>query len=233
MARPRAWCQPTRVTLPAIDLERTYDRRFGDAQDYRLRVWSVLIRDFFQEFIPEEGTVLDLGCGWGEFVNQVRATRRFGMDLNGATGARLSREVTFLHQDCATRWPFADASLDAVFTSNFFEHLPDKSALQATVLEAFRTLKPGGRLICLGPNIKCVPGKYWDFWDHFIPLTELSLRELMEMSGFRVEHCLPRFLPFSMATGFRPPVWTVSMYLRLPPLWRLFGRQFLVVAVKP
>ena len=221
------------MTLHAIDLERTYDRRFGNARDYRLRVWSVLIRDFFQKLVPEAGTVLDLGCGWGEFVNQVRAGRRFGMDLNTATGARLSEHVTFLHQDCAARWPFDDGSLDAVFTSNFFEHLPDKSALQATVREAFRTLKSGGRLICLGPNIKCVPGKYWDFWDHFIPLTELSLQELMEMSGFQIERCLPRFLPFSMATGFHPPVWTVSIYLKLPLLWRLFGKQFLVVAVKP
>src|SRR5688572_32183982 len=84
MAPPRCWCQPTRVTLPAIDLERIYDRRFGDARDYRLRVWSVLIRNFFQKLVPETGTVLDLGCGWGEFVNQVRAGRRFGMDLNSA-----------------------------------------------------------------------------------------------------------------------------------------------------
>jgi hypothetical protein len=28
-------------------------------------------------------------------------------------------------------------------------------------------------------------------------------------------------------------VWTVFLYLRLPWLWRLFGKQFLVVAVKP
>ena len=87
MAQARRWCQPTRVTLPTIDLERTYDRRFGEAPDYRLRVWSILIREFFQKFVPEGGTVLDLGCGWGEFVNQVRAGRRFGMDLNSAASA--------------------------------------------------------------------------------------------------------------------------------------------------
>ena len=149
------------------------------------------------------------------------------MDLNSAAGARLDKQVTFLW-DCATRWPFDNESLDAVFTSNFFEHLPDKSALQATVLEAFPTLKSGGRLICLGPNIKCVPASI-GISGIIIPLTELSLAELMEMSGFRIERCLPRFLPFSMATGFRPPVWTVSVYLKLPILWRLFGKQFLVV----
>ena len=221
------------MTLNAIDLERTYDRRFAEAQEYRLRVWEVLIRDFFQRFVPDDGNVMDLGCGFGEFINQIRARDRFAMDLNTAARARLGEQVTFLPQDCSTRWLLDDESLDVVFTSNFFEHLPDKSALQATVLEAFRTLKSGGRLICLGPNIKCVPGRYWDFWDHFIPLTELSLRELLELSGFRTERCLTRFLPYSMATGFRPPVWTVSMYLKLPALWRLFGKQFLVVAVKP
>jgi SAM-dependent methyltransferase len=219
--------------LGAVDLARTYDRRFMAVREYRQRVWDVLIRRFFQRLVPMHGTVLDLGCGWGEFVGQIRAGRKFAMDLNPAAGARLSEDVTFLHQDCSARWPMDDGSIDVVFTSNFFEHLPHKSAVQATVLEAFRTLKQGGRLICLGPNVKYLPGRYWDFWDHFVPLTELSLRELLELSGFHIELCLPRFLPYSMATGFRPPVWTVFLYLRLPWLWRLFGKQFLVVAVKP
>jgi SAM-dependent methyltransferase len=93
-----------------------------------------------------------------------------------------------------------------VFTSNFLEHLPDKDHVAATIAEAFRCLKPGGQIICLGPNIKCVHGAYWDFWDHFVPLTDLALSELLRLSHFDITLSLPRFLPYSMSTGWTPPL---------------------------
>ena len=163
MAPLRCWCQPTRVTLPAIDLERTYDRRFGDARDYRLRVWSGTDSRLLSEARAGDGHRARSRLRMGR-VRQSLAGRRFGMDLNSAAARAWMRGHG--RRDSATDGRSTTTSPDAVFTSNFFEHLPDKSALQATVLEAFRTLKSGGRLICLGPNIKCVPGKYWDFWDH-------------------------------------------------------------------
>lgn len=216
-----------------VELERTYDRRFAALHAYRRGVWSILTREFFQSFVPEQGAVLDLGCGCGEFINQIRAARRFGMDLNQSTGRHLDDSVVFLHQDCSAAWAVEDGALDTVFTSNFFEHLPDKASLRRTLKEAFRCLKPGGRLICLGPNIKYVSGAYWDFSDHYLPLTERSLTEAVELMGFRTERCLGRFLPYTMVTGFQPPLWTVSLYLQVPLLWRWFGKQFLLIAVKP
>jgi SAM-dependent methyltransferase len=155
------------------------------------------------------------------------------MDLNPSAGEHLRGEVTFLHQDCSQRWGVEDGSLDVVFTSNFFEHLPTKAALQSTLMEAHRTLHQGGRLLCLGPNIKHLPGAYWDFWDHHLPLTELALKEILELVGFRVERSIGRFLPYTMASGIAWPTAFVTLYLRLPILWRVFGRQFLVIAVKP
>jgi SAM-dependent methyltransferase len=215
------------------ELELTYDRRFAKTRDYRQRVWSILTRDFFQRFIPARGAVLDLGCGWGEFINQIQAQRKFGMDLNPSSSQHLHAGVTLFHQDCSTRWPLDAGALDTVFTSNFFEHLPDKESLRRTLAEAFRCLKPGGRLICLGPNIKYLPGSYWDFWDHYLPLTELSLQEGLELVGFRIEQSVDRFLPYTMANGFTPPTWILACYIRMPFLWRWVGKQFLVVAVKP
>src|SRR5690349_24406245 len=99
------------------------------------------------------------------------------MDLNPGTRENLDAQVSFLEQDCSTRWPLGDQSLDLVFTSNFFEHLPNKTALGRTLEEVFRCLKPGGRLVAMGPNIKHTLGRYWDFWDHYLPLTEKSLAE--------------------------------------------------------
>jgi SAM-dependent methyltransferase len=221
--------------MPDVEeqLRQTYDRRFAGLRAYRERVWSVLTREFFQNFVPDNGTILDLGCGWGEFINQIRAARKYGMDLNPSASQYLSPDVIHLHQDCSTPWALPDATLDMVFTSNFFEHLPDKDALRRTLVEALRCLKPSGRLVCLGPNIKYLPGAYWDFWDHYLPLTELSLAEGLEIVGFQIERQVPRFLPYTMSGGLNPPTWTLSLYLRVPALWPCFGRQFLVVARKP
>jgi SAM-dependent methyltransferase len=68
--------------------------------------------------------VLDLGCGYGEFINNVPAQRKFAMDLNPESRKHLGRDIEFFEQDCSAPWPLADDSLETVFTSNFFEHLP-------------------------------------------------------------------------------------------------------------
>lgn len=92
--------------------------------------------------------------------------------------------------------------------------------------------KKDGLLICLGPNIKYIPGPYWDFWDHNIPLTESCIAECLKINGFCIEQLFPRFLPYSMSAGFRPPLILIKFYLKLPLLLPLFGKQFLVVARK-
>ncbi len=104
--------------------------------------------------------------------------------------------------------------------------------MEQTLREAYRCLNATGLIILLGPNIKYSPGAYWDFWDHFIPLTELSLCELLRMEKFSIQSCIPRFMPYSMSTGSRPPLLFLKMYLKIPILWPLFGKQFLVVGKK-
>lgn len=214
------------------ELQRLYARRFERRLAYRQRIWRILVSDHFQPMIPAGAAVLDLGCGYGEFINQVAARRKYGMDLNPHSRAVLHPDVGFFEQDCTKRWPLADSSLDVVFTSNFFEHLPDKGALRDTLREAARCLRPGGRLIALGPNIKHVPGAYWDFWDHFICLTEMSLAEAMESNGYRVVQSVSRFLPYTAVNTPEYPDVLIRLYLAIPPLWRLFGKQFLVVGEK-
>ncbi len=215
------------------ELQSLYQRRFAGRQAYRQQVWRVLIEAFFARYLPADAAVLDLGCGHGEFINQVRSQTRYAMDLNPAAANLLAPGVRLLAQDCSQPWPLPEASLQVVFTSNFFEHLPHKQALADTLAQARRCLKPGGRLIALGPNIKYLPGRYWDFWDHHLPLTELSLQEALRLCGFDLERCLPRFLPYSMSQGPSYPLALLRLYLRLPLLWRFLGKQFLLIGRKP
>lgn len=217
----------------ADELQKIYGARFAANLDYRQRVWKVLIEEFFQRFVRPAATVLDLGCGYGEFINNVRCGRKLAMDLNPDAPKYLDKSVRFLEQDCSERWGLDDSSLDVVFTSNFFEHLPDKAALGRTLDEIRRCLAPGGHLIAMGPNIACLPGKYWDFWDHHVPLTDKSLTEGLSSRGFEIDECIARFLPYTMVKQREYPPVLLRLYLNLPLAWRWFGKQFVVVASKP
>ncbi len=212
------------------ELTQIYERRFKSIEEYRNRVWKVLIGSFFAKWLRPGDSVLDLGCGFGEFINNVTCRHRYGMDLNPATAAKLNTEVRFIEQDCSQHWDLPDTSLDVVFTSNFLEHLGDKDAVKRTLAQAYRSLRPGGLFIAMGPNIRYLPGAYWDFFDHHVILTERSLSEVLSISGFNVERATPRFLPYTMVGGIRYPLWLLRLYLVMPFLWWIKGRQFLVIA---
>jgi len=212
------------------DLQRIYQQRFDGKLVYRKAVWRALIGDYFQSFVRPTDSVLDLGAGYGEFITQVTCEKKYAMDLNPDTQERVGTEVTCFLQDCSSTWPLSDNSLDIVFTSNFFEHLPDKQALGRTLDEIRRCLKPTGRLIAMGPNLKYLPGEYYDFWDHYVPLTENSLAEALKNRDFSIEKCIGKFLPFTMAQGPQYPILFVRLYLQLTLAWQIFGKQFLVVA---
>ena len=220
-------------TPDSEELRRIYARRFEGAECYRLKVWKALADSFFSEYIAADATVLDLGCGYGEFINNIQAGRKYAMDMNPHATRLLGPNVTFFEQDCSQAWALPSDSLDVVFTSNFLEHLADKRAVTETLGEAFRCLRTDGRLIAMGPNIKYTGGAYWDFFDHHVALTELSLKEAVEIAGFRSETVIDRFLPYSMVNAPRYPVFFLKLYLKAPVLWRWFGQQFLIVVAKP
>jgi thymidine phosphorylase len=72
--------------------------------------------------VPADAVVLDLGCGHGEFINNVQCGKKIAMDLNPAARQYLNPNVVFLEQDCSHPWNIPESALDVVFTSNFFEH---------------------------------------------------------------------------------------------------------------
>lgn len=102
------------------ELQKEYRRRFADIESYRKQVWSRLVPAFFQPLIPLESAVLDLGCGYGEFINHVQARAKYALDLNPDASTRLNPDVSFLLHDCSIEWPLPPESLDAIFSSNFF-----------------------------------------------------------------------------------------------------------------
>lgn len=215
-----------------LDLQRVYGTRFAGKTNYRDSVWKVLA-PYFGQHCACTGKVLDLGAGYCEFINNCIASEKYAMDLNPEIHRRATEEVTVLQQNCAAPWPLPADELDAVFTSNFLEHLPNKDAVLTVLGNAYISLKPGGHFVAMRPNIKYVPGAYWDFFDHYVELTEMSLAEALRACGFEIEKVFARFLPYTMSAGREYPVWMLRMYLALPAVWPMFGKQFLVIGRKP
>ena len=91
------------------------------------------------------------------------------------------------------------------------------------------SLRPGGRVIVLQPNIRLVGPRYWDFIDHKVALTERSLLEAAELAGLRTVELITRFLPYSTKGRLPASPRLVRAYLAFRPAWRLLGRQTLFV----
>lgn len=214
------------------NLAHIYEKRFSGHEEYRSKVWKILASKFFSKWINPYDHILDLGCGYGEFINQVDVAVRHAMDLNPKTKSILEKGIIFHEQDCSKSWKIDSNSLDLVFTSNFFEHLPNKESLERTIREVKDALKPGGRLIAMGPNINALNGKYWDFWDHHLALSDQSLCELLKIHDFTIESSYCKFLPYNMVRVKKQPLFLLFLYLKLPIMWNLMGKQFLIVARK-
>jgi SAM-dependent methyltransferase len=216
-------------------LDKIYRARFDEPTVAAKReLWGVLVREFLQGYVPVDARVADFGGGYCEFINAVRCRRKYVVDLNPDVQSYADPDVEILISDASDVSALPDGSIDVAFASNFFEHLPSKAELTATLDECRRVTRPGGLLVVLMPNIRYLGGRYWDYLDHHLPLTHLSLAEAVALSGYEVVQQVPRFLPYTVKQArfvIRPSM--VSAYLRVRPAWRLVGRQMLVVARTP
>jgi SAM-dependent methyltransferase len=213
-------------------LQSLYEKRFSEKDRERKRkVWDIVVNQMFQRWIKPDATVLDIGCGFGEFLNHVKCGARVGVDMNPESSTMLQADIEF-HQEPVDDLGFlADHRFDVVFISNFLEHIADKPGVERLLRGIRRVLKPAGQCIIMGPNIRFLPGLYWDYWDHHVAITDRSLVEVLELTGFKIVQCWPRFLPYTLRSAL--PTWPflVWLYLKMPWAWPIFGRQFLVRAV--
>ena len=178
--------------------------------------------------------VLDIGAGYCEFINHIECSKKYAVDLNANMPKFANDDVEAFVKSSTELSFLQDNSVNIVFMSNFLEHLINKTEVMKTLLEAFRVLKPGGKILIIQPNIKYAYKEYWDFFDHnIIAFSENSLGEALELAGFEIKQTLPKFLPYSTKSRIPKSAFLVKLYLRLPFMWRILGKQMLVLAIKP
>jgi SAM-dependent methyltransferase len=216
-------------------LDRIYSNRFSPVvRRYKTRTWRTICDAFLSRYVPPNGTVLDVGAGYCEFINHIRAQRRIAVDLNPDTVQVAAPGVEVLSIPLEQLDEAIEAaSVDLAFASNVFEHLRGPDALLGVLAAVRKILKPGGGLIIMQPNVRALGGRFWDFVDHTLPLTEKGMAEALEVSRFEVVECRARFLPYTFKSRLPTWPWLVRLYLALAPAQWMFGKQMFLVARRP
>lgn len=213
------------------NIQKLYSSRFSSAELARkYDIWKVICRYFLQNYIKNDATIIDAACGYGEFVNNIAAKRKIAIDLNADVSSFLEKDIEFHNGNVLSVLDGQVNVADVIFSSNFLEHLPDKATLDILLDKVFCALRPGGKYLILGPNLRYLPGKYWDFYDHQLGLTHLSLTEALAIKGFKVSVCIDKFLPFTTKSKLPTHPLFVWLYLKFPLIWRFLGSQFFIVA---
>ena len=215
------------------NLDLLYQGRFSKKEvEDKSRIWEILCGHFFQQYVSPNDTVLDLGAGYCDFINNIQCREKLAVDLNDDTPSLAHANVT-VHQASSTNLSFlADESVNVVFTSNFLEHLRTKEEALQTFNEVHRVLKKGGLFLILQPNIRHVGFEYWDFFDHHIALTDKSLIEGLLIKGFNIKRVISKFLPFTTKSKIPQHPLLVWLYLKVPLIWWVMGKQSFLVAEK-
>ncbi len=218
-----------------IDIKKIYETRFTTFERIRKNeLWEILCRDYLQKFVKMSDTVVDVGAGHCEFINNIRAGKRIAVDVNSDCRKFAGTNVRVIISSVKQlKKIFPSNSVDIVFMSNLLEHLDNKEDVFRLLSESFEVLKKGGRLLIMQPDISLVGHEYWDYFDHKVPITSSSLVEVLKAIGFKISHLHSPFLPYTTKTRFLPlsPL-LLRIYIRLRFIHRFFGKQFFIVVEK-
>jgi len=198
------------------------------AEDARRGVlWQALWRHFFSKRIGADQTVLDLGAGYGDFINSVVARRRIAVDSWPGLAERVAPGVEAIVGQVDRLDAIEDDCVDYAFASNLFEHLSQETLVR-TLGEIARVLRPGGTLTMLQPNYRFAYREYFDDYTHIAVYSHITLADLLTAHGWTVKEVRPRFLPLTVKS--RLPVWggLIAAYLASPI--KPMGKQMLLVA---
>lgn len=212
-----------------MNYQRLYEYRFrGIDQNSRAAVWEP-IATFVYEQLGSPARILDAAAGRGEFINAVPAIERWAVDAVAYDEGTHAPEVKVVVADIFDAH-LPESYFDGVWVSNFLEHLLSQESVASFLELMHASLRPGGRIGIMGPNFRYCRKEYFDMADHTVILTHKALAEHLYAAGFVPTKIVSRFLPYSFTGRLPASAALTQRYLQTPGLWRLLGKQFLLIA---
>ena len=190
----------------------------GDAVP-RVPVSQALADDYIPQLAG--GSVLDLGCGAGDSVEQFRdvnpSVRWVGVDVEASPEVALRRrtDAEFVTFD-GVHLPFDDGSFDAVYCKQVLEHVRSPGPL---LTEVARVLRPGGLLA--GSTSQLEAFHSLSTWNY----TPYGMKLLLDDAGLALEELRPGIdsLTLIVHRGLGMPAVTRRYWARESPLNRAIG----------
>jgi hypothetical protein len=198
------------------------------AQDAQREVlWRTLYRYHFSHLINPADCVLELGAGYGCFINEVVARRRIAVDSWEGFPKHLVSGVESHVGDITDLSFLQPSSVNFVFASNLFEHA-SQEAFASVLLQLKSTLARDGTLNILQPNYYYAYREYFDDYTHRTVYTHRSICDFLEAHGYEVMECRARFLPLTVRSRLPVLPILIRLYLALP--WKPLGKQMFIRA---
>ena len=127
-----------------MDLSKLYSNRFNEKEiEFKDKMWKILCKDFFQQFIDYNDTVLDTGGGYCEFINNIKCSKKIVVDLNEDIKNYASSDVEVYNKSVIDLDFLENNSVDKVFISNFLEHI-DKNSISVLLKNINIKISYGG-----------------------------------------------------------------------------------------
>lgn len=193
----------------------------------RAVVWRALWRYHFSRLVRPDDSVLDMGCGYGDFINAVTARRRIALDMWPGFPAYLEPGIEPVVASVDDLSAIAPASIDFAFASNVFEHV-DQDVFARTLAGLKTRLSSRGTLNILQPNYRYAYREYFDDYTHVAVYSHISLADFLTANGYEVIDVRPRFLPLTVKS--RLPVFPPLIALYLASPFKPLGKQMLIRA---
>lgn len=249
---------------PEIRNPQSQIRNSTEGLDHAFLRWLPVIPEeqkayhsLYLPFFEHCETVVDLGCGEGNFVELLaeHGIQAVGVDFDRkCCEAAWERGINVVHQDALSYLAEADAgSIDGIFSAHLVEHLPYETVIEL-LRRSYRVLKPGGVIVLTTPNVRGLFSHLEMFYIHFGHVTFYHPRLLcffLEFAGFvepqtgenpahlhplcgDILHALVTQQKQQVGLRPQPAITPISYEPRLPrpgnPLRRLIwhGKMFLV-----
>ncbi|HLD98627.1 MAG TPA: class I SAM-dependent methyltransferase [Bdellovibrionota bacterium] len=194
-------------------------------------VWRVLGR-YFQDRFQIKGKILDLGCGYGQFIKNLASETRYAFDIDPGFAKYLDESIQF-RSGKLSELPtsFETDRFDWVLISNFLEHL-ERGQISALFADLKRIMNSGGQMLILMPNYSRCSKEYFDDFTHVTPISGNALKDWLTSFGFEITFFHPGFMPFSVKDS-RLPITEFLIKAWLASPVKPGGKQLLLIARKP